>query len=79
MGGGATKRREYILDIKFDGMIRATTKLACGRKWNDVFVIQCKRASDCEITAQEKGGSVLAVVWFHLWEFDRNLKRRLNS
>jgi hypothetical protein len=76
LGGGARKRSEYILVIKIDGMIRATTKPARGGKWNDDFVIQCERASDCEITAQEKGGGVLAVVWFHLWELEEALEVR---
>lgn len=76
LGGGARKRSEYILVIKIDGMVRATTKPAKGGKWNDDFVINCERASDCEITAQEKGGSVLAVLWFHLWELEEGLELR---
>jgi hypothetical protein len=76
LGGGLRKRSEYILVVKIDGMVRATTKPAKGGKWNDDFVIQCERASDCEISAQEKGGGVLAVLWFHLWELEEALELR---
>jgi classical protein kinase C/novel protein kinase C epsilon type len=43
-------------------------------KWTEDFDIIVDRAHDVELAVHEKGGSILALVWFKISELDAMLK-----
>ncbi|KAI9005263.1 kinase-like domain-containing protein [Gaertneriomyces semiglobifer] len=71
--GKKSSKSETYFVIRVDGVPRAQSKPARG-KWNDDIDIPLDKAQDIEIAVYEKGGVVLGLVWFKLWELEEALK-----
>ncbi|KAJ3010158.1 Serine/threonine kinase [Thoreauomyces humboldtii] len=73
--GRKSARSETYAVVRLDGVQRAKTKLSKG-KWNEDFEIKLDKAQEVEIAVYEKGGTVLALTWFKLWELEEGIRTR---
>ncbi|KAJ3149573.1 Serine/threonine kinase [Geranomyces variabilis] len=73
--GRKSAKSETYAVIRLDGVQRAKTKPSRG-KWNEEFEIKLDKAQEVEIAVYEKGGTVLALTWFKLWELEEGIRAR---
>ncbi|KAI9105929.1 kinase-like domain-containing protein [Phlyctochytrium arcticum] len=73
-GRKSAKSETYAL-IRVDGVQRGRSRPSRG-KWNEEFDISVDRAQEVEIAIHEKRGTVLALLWFKLWELEDELRVR---
>ncbi|KND02050.1 AGC/PKC protein kinase [Spizellomyces punctatus DAOM BR117] len=73
--GRKSAKSETYASIRIDGVQKAQSKPSRG-KWNDDFDIPIDKAQEVEIAIYEKGSSVLALLWFKLWELEEELRVR---
>ncbi|KAI8913115.1 kinase-like domain-containing protein [Powellomyces hirtus] len=71
--GRKSAKSETFAVVRLDGVQRAKTKPTRG-KWNEDFDIKLDKAQEVEIAVYEKGGSVLALTWFKLWELEEGIR-----
>ncbi|KAJ3024977.1 UNVERIFIED_CONTAM: Serine/threonine kinase [Siphonaria sp. JEL0065] len=60
--------------IKIDGVQKGQTKYNLTNKWFDDFEIVVEKALEVEICVRERGGGILALLWFKLAELDTMLR-----
>ncbi|KAJ3161125.1 Serine/threonine kinase [Geranomyces michiganensis] len=73
--GRKSAKSETYAVIRLDGVQRAKTKPSRA-KWNEEFDIKLDKAQEVEIAVYEKGGTVLALTWFKLWELEEGIRVR---
>ncbi|KAI8843597.1 hypothetical protein BC829DRAFT_295400 [Chytridium lagenaria] len=62
-------RSDIYALIKLDGVQKAKTKYSKSR-WAEDFDIYAEKAQEVEVGVFEKGGTILAMVWFKLSEIE---------
>ncbi|KAI8614387.1 kinase-like domain-containing protein [Chytriomyces sp. MP71] len=63
-------KSETFAVIKVDGVQKAQTKPSLTNKWMEDFEIPVEKALEVELCVYEKGGGILALVWFKLAELE---------
>ncbi|TPX49164.1 hypothetical protein SeMB42_g02712 [Synchytrium endobioticum] len=67
--GKTSHKTETYAIIRIDGAQRARTKQSRSR-WGEDLDIVSDKATECEVAVYEKGGAILALVWFRLSELE---------
>ncbi|RKO91314.1 hypothetical protein BDK51DRAFT_31045, partial [Blyttiomyces helicus] len=79
---GLPGKKSYKTDtyavVRVDGVQRAKSRPTRG-KYNEDFDIPVDRAQEVEVAIYEKGGVMLALMWFKLWELEEELRIRASA
>ncbi|TPX34896.1 hypothetical protein SmJEL517_g02562 [Synchytrium microbalum] len=67
--GKISHKTETYAIVRIDGAQRAKTR-ANRSRWAEDLDIVCDKATECEIAVYEKGGTILALVWFRIAELE---------
>ncbi|KAJ3284780.1 Serine/threonine kinase [Borealophlyctis nickersoniae] len=71
--GKKSHKADAYASIRLDGTQKAKSRSSRG-KWGDDFDITVDKGQEVEIVIFEKGGTMLAMVWFKLWELEEEMK-----
>ncbi|KAI8837512.1 kinase-like domain-containing protein [Chytriomyces cf. hyalinus JEL632] len=63
-------RSDTYAVIKVDGIQKVQTKTCGHSRWMEDFVIAVEKGLEIEIYVHEKGGGILAMIWFKLAELE---------
>ncbi|KAJ3404437.1 Serine/threonine kinase, partial [Chytridiales sp. JEL 0842] len=76
-----SSRSDTYCVLKVDGVTKHQTRFSKSNKWMEEFQLVLEKAHEVEVVVLEKGGGVLAMVWFKLGELEEFLKiqRQLSS
>ena len=66
-------RSEVFVVIKVDGVQKTQSK-ASRNKWNEDLNVHVEKAQEIEVMVYEKGGDILAFIWFKLTDLESVLR-----
>jgi hypothetical protein len=70
--GRKSNRDDIVATISIDGVVKYNSK-PTKTKWDEQFEIQVERGLELEIKVSEKGGQILALIWFRLQDLAEDL------
>jgi hypothetical protein len=70
--GRKSNRDDIVATISIDGVVKYNSK-PTKTKWDEQFEIQVERGLELEIKVSEKGGQILALIWFRLHDLAADL------
>ncbi|KAI9336353.1 hypothetical protein BDR26DRAFT_1008906 [Obelidium mucronatum] len=63
-------KSDTFVVVKIDGVQKAQSKFSLTNKWFEDFEIVVEKGLEVEICVRERGGGILALLWFKLAELD---------
>ncbi|KAJ3112164.1 Serine/threonine kinase [Physocladia obscura] len=69
-------KSEVYVTFKVDGMVKGQTKFSPTNKFFEDFEIIVEKALEIEICVHERGGVILALLWYKLAELETMLRLR---
>ncbi|KAJ3034450.1 Serine/threonine kinase [Rhizophlyctis rosea] len=76
--GRRASHEEILAIIRVDGNKKYTTRPTKNR-WDEMIDIQVDKAQEVEISVYEKGGVLLSMIWFRIYELEDDLKVKYGS